>query len=68
MRIYLGVNRLALHFLLDHMAAFVFNSFSLYRVGKSMFTVVRMEKDMQVMIITIALLITTIIIMIQIRT
>jgi hypothetical protein len=31
-------------------------------VGKSRFTVVRMEKDMQVMIITIALLITTIII------
>jgi hypothetical protein len=32
------------------------------RVGKSRFTVVRMEKDMQVMIITIALLIKIIII------
>jgi hypothetical protein len=46
------------------------NGIALYiytRVGKIRFTVVRMEKDMQVMIITIALIIIIIIIIIIIR-
>jgi hypothetical protein len=40
-------------------------SIKLYRVGKIRFTVVRMEKDMQIMIIKIALLITILILIIR---